>query len=184
MQAKTIEGLKFIYRNFPGGMRLVRFILYLGAEDDFTGIHMNEKGSAWRTKKTEKMRRFIQETAPKKYHDMLIPDFEFGCKRRVFNAGYLESLHRDNVTVTDERPQEVKSDHIVTLGGNIVKADAIVFANGFKTERVLEGVDVIGRTQTLEEHWDDLGGPGAYNTLALSGFPNFFIIVGTSKPPP
>lgn len=183
IKANVIDKLKFVYRNIPGGMRLVRYIIYWGAEDDFTGIHMNEKGAAWRAAKTAKLRRYIQRTAPEKYHDMLIPDFEFGCKRRVFNAGYLESLHRENVTVTDERPKEIKSDHIITSSGKVVKADAIVFANGFKTERVLHGIEVVGRKETLEEHWDALGGVGAYNTLALSGFPNFFIIVGELNHP-
>lgn len=32
--------------------------------------------------------------------------------------------------------------------------------------------------ETLIEHWSKLGGPSAYNTTAISGFPNFFILLG------
>jgi cation diffusion facilitator CzcD-associated flavoprotein CzcO len=38
---------------------------------------------------------------------------------------------------------------------------------------------VVGRGgETLEQHFETLGGPGAYNTAAVNGFPNFFMILG------
>lgn len=109
---------------------------------------------------------------------MLILDFEFGCKRRVFNVGYLELFYCENVIVIDECLKEIKLDYIIILSGKVVKVDVIVFVNGFKMECVLYGIEVVGRKEILEEYWDVFGGVGVYNILVLSGFLNFFIIVG------
>ena len=38
---------------------------------------------------------------------------------------------------------------------------------------------MIGREgKTLQQHWDDAGGIGAYKTVAVNGFPNMFYLLG------
>jgi hypothetical protein len=59
----------------------------------------------------------------------------------------------------------------------MVDADAIVCATGFQTSRYLTGIEVIGRGgQSLHERWGD--DPSAYLGVAVSGFPNFFMLYG------
>ena len=50
----------------------------------------------------------MRATAPEKYHDLLIPDFDVGCKRRIFDNGYLESLHGPNLTLADRMQDDLK----------------------------------------------------------------------------
>lgn len=45
----------------------------------------------------------MKSTAPAKYHDILIPDFDVGCKRRIFDGGYLESLHNDKLHLMESK---------------------------------------------------------------------------------
>lgn len=47
IKVNVIDKFKFVYWNILGGMRLVRYIIYWGVEDDFMGIYMNEKGVVW-----------------------------------------------------------------------------------------------------------------------------------------
>lgn len=179
VKKETVRSLRLIYKYVPMSMRFVRYVIYSAAEEAFVGVYLDEKGDKFRKGKRKFLESYMRRKAPEKYHDMLIPDFEYGCKRRVFDAGYLACLHRENVELTDESPREVTSDHIVTKSGRKVAVDVIVLANGFKVDRLLNGIDVIGREETLEEHWESLGGPGAYESCSMNGFPNFFHIMGT-----
>ncbi len=55
----------------------------------------------------------------------------------------------------------------------------IVLASGFQTNEILDGVEIVGRGgETLQQHCEAFGGPEAYNCAALSGFPNFFLLLG------
>lgn len=40
---------------------------------------------------------------------------------------------------------------------------------------------VHGREGTIEDHWARYDGPEAYNCSTLSGFPNFFILLGPNS---
>jgi hypothetical protein len=108
---------------------------------------------------------------------MLIPTFEIGCKRRIFDSGYLESLHSDNLTLTNKLAVEILANG-VQMDDGFIEADVIVLANGYTTNTYLGGIDVIGRNGSLKEHWKTYGGAEAYNCSSMSGFPNFFMILG------
>lgn len=59
-----------------------------------------------------------------------------------------------------------------------VPADVIVLATGFQTNKFLPYTQVRGRHGTIEEHWKRFDGPGAYHCSIMSGFPNFFLLLG------
>ena len=66
---------------------------------------------------------------------------------------------------------------MITAAGRAVDVDAIVLATGFETSRYLSGIDVIGiGGRRLHERWGD--DPSAYLGVAVSGFPNFFMLYG------
>jgi cation diffusion facilitator CzcD-associated flavoprotein CzcO len=162
----------------PGLMRLQRLIVFIVAEYSLLGFPMTEAGRRFRAQQRAKAEKYMRSAAPAKYHDLLIPDFEVGCKRRIFDSGYLKSLHEENLTLTDAKPLEIVPDGVRTAKG-LVEADVIVLANGFITNDFLIGIDVRGQGgKTLQEHWSAFGGAEAYNCSVLSGFPNMFILLG------
>ena len=162
----------------PGLMGLQRLLVFLFAENSLRGFPLTEAGRRFRVKQRVTAEKYMRSTAPVKYHDLLIPDFEVGCKRRIFDSGYLQSLHEKNLTLTDEKPLEIVPEGVRTAKG-VVKADVIVLANGFVTNQCMYGLDVRGEGgKTLDEHWSKFGGVEAYNCSVLSGFPNMFILVG------
>ncbi|KAK0672570.1 putative monooxygenase [Cercophora samala] len=137
-------------------------------------------------------------------------EFEFGYKRRVYDPGYLQALHDERVELTGERVVEVVEGGVRTERGRVVEGDVIVLATGFETNRFLEGVEVVGRgRERLGEHWGGGGGEGgtdgggsldgrdqdqdqdqeeeeargvgAYETVAVGGFPNFFMLAGPNS---
>ena len=72
--------LQWILRYFPLAMRLHRFHIFLVAESDFLLFPMNKLASLLRQLKRRWAEAYMRKTAPAKYHDLLVPNFDVGCK--------------------------------------------------------------------------------------------------------
>jgi hypothetical protein len=57
---------------------------------------------------------------------------ELGCKRTIFDPGYLHSLHRPNMSMNWDGIDHFTSEGIVTKTGEEYKFDIIIFATGFE----------------------------------------------------
>ncbi|KAG6039002.1 hypothetical protein E4U41_003357 [Claviceps citrina] len=170
---------QFIFTYVPGVLRTARFLLFLSAENSMRGFFMTKAGERFRKYGEESAIQYTKDNAPAKFHDLLIPDFPIGCKRRIYDMGYFRALHADNISLSDERITEIIPQGVRTESGKVTEADIIVLANGFITNQFLGGIDVVGRSgKTVEEHWSDWGGPEAYHCSALNDFPNFFMLLG------
>ncbi|KAK3485558.1 uncharacterized protein B0T23DRAFT_390620 [Neurospora hispaniola] len=171
--------LMFTLANVPGTMQLQRFLMFIKMEVEFIGFWDGKFAKAFRKKRQRQVEAYMRAVAPEKYHDLLIPDFEVGCKRRIFDSGYLKSLHNEHLRLTDEPVEEILPHGLKMKSGEIIEADVIVMANGFKTNEFFLDCDIVGRGgETIHEHWKSFGGAEAYTCESLSGFPNFFLLGG------
>ena len=120
---------------------------------------------------------FLNRTvADERLRRALTPDYPFRCKRVLLGDDYYRALQQDNVELVADRVERITETSVVTATG-IVNVDAIVLATGFETSRYLSGIDVIGTGgRSLHERWGD--DPSAYLGVAVSGFPNFFMLYG------
>jgi cation diffusion facilitator CzcD-associated flavoprotein CzcO len=109
--------------------------------------------------------------------DALTPRYPFRCKRVLLGEKYYLALQQPHVELVTDPIQCVTESTIVTAGGRVVEVDAIVFATGFETSSYLAGLDVIGIDgESLHDRWGL--DPQAYLGVAVSGFPNFFMLYG------
>jgi cation diffusion facilitator CzcD-associated flavoprotein CzcO len=109
--------------------------------------------------------------------EALIPDFPFGCRRVLISNDYYEALLRPNVDVELRHIERVEADRIVTADGGEVEVDVIIFGTGFTTTQFLSPMKVTGRGGVdLNEVWST--GAHAHLGVAVSGFPNFFMLYG------
>ncbi|KAK3313629.1 hypothetical protein B0H66DRAFT_522770 [Apodospora peruviana] len=177
---KVASWEKWLLRHSPGLTALQRFMSYSVAEKDWKGFRMDRTGERFRRSKRRMVEAYMRSKAPEKYHDLLVPDFEIGCKRRIFDSGYLASLHAKNLTLTNKQVVEILPRGVRLESGEVVEADAIILATGFATNNsYIGGIEIVGRGgETVRDHFDSFGGPEAYNLTALSGFPNFFLLLG------
>lgn len=107
----------------------------------------------------------------------LTPRYPFRCKRVLLGEKYYLALQRPHVELVTEPIQRVTETAVVTASGRVVEVDAIVLATGFETSSYLAGLEVIGRGgQSLHDRWKL--DPQAYLGVAVSGFPNFFMLYG------
>ncbi|KAF9893503.1 hypothetical protein FE257_010815 [Aspergillus nanangensis] len=172
---------QFIMRWVPGAQRLYRAFLFLMQEKDFAGFH-RENGQDLRNEWTAAATEYILKHSPAKYRDFLVPNTTIGCKRRVMDTDYLACLHRENVGLIHDDPiDRITEIGVTTKSGREIHADAIVLANGFETQKPLFPMEIRGQNgQSVADHWADFadGSPEAYFGTCLSGFPNFFILMG------
>lgn len=136
---------KAFMRYVPLAMRLYRAKHYYDMESDWSGFPI-ESGAAIRSGLARENETYVKRTAPSKYWDALIPRSEIGCKRKVLDTEYLNSLWRENVELVPNDPVEkIVEDGVVTRSGRQVKADAIVLAIGFATQQMLCPMEIVGR---------------------------------------
>jgi cation diffusion facilitator CzcD-associated flavoprotein CzcO len=100
-----------------------------------------------------------------------------GCKRRIFDPGYLEALHAKNLDVVQEGIREIDETGIVGDSGERTEFDVIVLATGFQVSQFLTPMEIIGRTGTsLMQQWKENRGAQAYLGTFVHNFPNFAIL--------
>ncbi|KAI1176173.1 putative monooxygenase [Nemania sp. FL0916] len=172
---------KKIMKWVPFAMRAYRAMWNYYAEVDFLSFPTIE-GAGMRKMYADYQGAYIRRISPTKYHEFLVPKTEVGCKRRVMDTDYLDCLNRDNVELIHSDPIDKIVEHGVrTKSGRFVKADAIILANGFQVLKPLLTLNLIGEGGiSVAEHWDKFsdGSASSYFGTCLSGFPNFFIMMG------
>ncbi|OBH32365.1 monooxygenase [Mycobacterium sp. E342] len=121
---------------------------------------------------------FLERTvADERLRRALTPGYPFRCKRVLLGDDFYRALQRDNVELVTDPIERIDGSSVLTSAGRAVDVDAIVLATGFETSHYLPGIDVIGLGgRRLHERWGD--DPSAYLGVAVSGFPNFFMLYG------
>ncbi|KAH0432512.1 hypothetical protein CcaCcLH18_06419 [Colletotrichum camelliae] len=107
-------------------------------------------------------------------------NFAVGCRRPTPGNGYLEALTKDNVRVVTNDIEKVVPDGIRLTSGEIIPVDALICATGFDLS-FCPRFKLVGRDgETIDEKWKDV--PEAYLSVAVPGFPNYFIFLGPNAP--
>ncbi|KAL8341211.1 hypothetical protein RB601_005734 [Gaeumannomyces tritici] len=177
---------KWLFHSFPASNRLWRFWLAAKLDLVFTAFTISTMGKMFRKVLQKQLEGYIQRTAPSEYHDILIPDFDFGAKRPVLDHGYLSSLH-------DPRVKLLRSPSLAVVGtleiqaenGEIFQADVIILANGFKTQELLTPMTITGQYGAeLPKLWRQEGNfASAYMGVCVPEFPNLFLLTGPNTLP-
>jgi cation diffusion facilitator CzcD-associated flavoprotein CzcO len=113
--------------------------------------------------------------------ERLRPDYRAACKRLVVSPGYYEAVSRPNVSVVTEGIARVEPQGIRTTDGVLHSFDVLVLATGFRVDRFLRPIEVIGcGGNTIEQAWAER--PTAYLGMAVPDFPNLFMLNGPNGP--
>jgi cation diffusion facilitator CzcD-associated flavoprotein CzcO len=111
----------------------------------------------------------------------LTPDYEPMCKRLVMSGSFYRAVQRPQVDVVSDPIDHVEPAGVVTRDGALHELDVLVLATGFQAHAFLRPAELVGEGGvTLDDVWSPE--PHAYRTVALPGFPNFFMIMGPHSP--
>jgi cation diffusion facilitator CzcD-associated flavoprotein CzcO len=110
----------------------------------------------------------------------LTPDYAIGCKRLLISNDYYPALSRDNVTLVTSPIAEMTADQVITADGRRHGADVVIYASGFDVQAAFSGVEIVGHAaERLSDRWQQ--GASAYLGTTVSGFPNYFVMLGPNS---
>ena len=111
----------------------------------------------------------------------LTPDYQAMCKRIVAAGHYYQSVQKPGVQVVDDAIDHIEPAGVVTADGTLHELDLLVLATGFDAHAYVRPMNIVGEHGlTINEAWAD--GPHAYRSVAVPGFPNFFMLMGPHSP--
>jgi cyclohexanone monooxygenase len=129
-----------------------------------------------------KIRSLVED--PNTARKLLPYDHAIGTKRICVDTEYYTTFNKPNVELVDLCQTTIKQ---IVPGGievtdRYIPLDMIVFATGFDAVTgALSRIDIRGRGGlSLKDKWHE--GPKSYLGLAVTGFPNMFVITGPGSP--
>ncbi len=168
-----------LYARVPGLQRLHRWRVY--ARQELLALAFVGRGRA-RERVAARIAQAGREhieahIADPGLRDLLTPDYEPGCKRLLIANDWYPALARDDVEVVADRIAEVVPEGVVTADGTLHELDTIVLGTGFTATDFLAPMAVHGVDGVeLRRHWHT--GAATHLGIAVSGFPNLFLLVG------
>jgi cation diffusion facilitator CzcD-associated flavoprotein CzcO len=181
MASAISERAKRRFRRFPFLLKLRRLVLYWLSEAMGPIIFLDAPRLS-RVGERMSERHLRRSVADPALREKLRPKFQFGCKRMLISDDYWPAFERENVELVTDAIAEIRADRIVTKDGCEHPVDAIVLATGFQLNIATAPFPIVGLGgQTLAEAWS--AGGVAYKGVAVSGFPNWFIMMGPNTGP-
>lgn len=193
-QTYPYRGVSVVYR-FLNVPNLLTFSRAASTEHDWRLFGSEPYNEKQRALYETKLIKHLHANVPEKYWEILTPNYGVGCKRRIFDTTWFPGLNDPKINLTTV-PLTSCQAKTVTLGPGrtyppmsvessaptdevTLPADVIILANGFQTTKWLHPLEVIGRGgKTMEQVFEERGGPQMYLGTALDGFPNFFTLFG------
>ncbi|MCJ2013336.1 flavin-containing monooxygenase [Methylobacterium sp. J-076] len=123
-------------------------------------------------------RHHLRKAVPDKdLRRKLTPTYRFGCKRVLLSDEYYAAVQQDTVTLETGSIARIVPDGVEMIDGTRHRLDALVYATGFDVVGGSLRTEVVGRGgRRLAEAWAD--GMQAFQGITVSGFPNYFILLG------
>lgn len=107
----------------------------------------------------------------------LTPNYELGCKRVLISNDFYPAIQRPNVDFITDSIKEIREHSVVTQDGTERPVDVLIYGTGFRTTEPLHDTRIVGRDGLeIHEAWNER--ISAYLGVTVSGFPNFFILLG------
>jgi cation diffusion facilitator CzcD-associated flavoprotein CzcO len=127
-------------------------------------------------------RRNLEENvADPELRAKLTPDYKAACKRLILCSDYYPAVSRENAHLVTEPIARIVPEGVETADGEVHALDVLVLATGFDPTAFILPTQVTGEDGIdLETFWD--GAPRAHRSVAVPGFPNFWMLEGPTGP--
>lgn len=164
-----------LFQKVPAWDRIYRSLIYWKNESRalaFTRFNSLLELFAWQAKRFAKH----QVRDPGKYRH-LIPDYKIGCKRILISNDWYSAVDQPHVELVTTGIERVVEEGVITTDGSLHRLDTIILGTGFAASEFLSPMEITGREGvSLNQAWAT--GSEAYKGIAVSGFPNLFMLYG------
>ena len=169
------EREKKLFRAFPWLVRAQRWLTWIMLERNYLAFTQGSFfGKLFEKASKKELEAHIKDPELRR---KLTPDYPAGCKRILLTNDWYPALARPNVDVETSHIARITDNAVVTEDGVSHPADVIIHATGFESTDFLAPIKVTGRGNAdLNAVWAQ--GAEAHRGVAVSGFPNFFMLYG------
>lgn len=126
-------------------------------------------------------RRHLATVKDPVLREKLTPKFEVGCRRLIFSDAFYDAIQKPAVELVTDAIERIEPKGIRTKDGKLHELDVLVTATGFHALDYTRNLVITGEQgQNLGEVWSE--GAEALRSVAVAGFPNFFMVIGPHSP--
>jgi cation diffusion facilitator CzcD-associated flavoprotein CzcO len=112
---------------------------------------------------------------------VLTPNYRAACKRLIMSDTFYPAIQKPNARVIAGGIERIEPAGVRTRDGVLHALDVLVLATGFDAHAFVRPMEVVGEGgRRLADAW--AGANEAYRSVAVPGFPNFFMLVGPNSP--
>jgi cation diffusion facilitator CzcD-associated flavoprotein CzcO len=111
----------------------------------------------------------------------LTPNYRAACKRLVVSNEFYPAISRPNADVVIDGIERIEANGVRTKNGVLHELDVLVLATGFYPHNFMRPMNIVGQDGVrLNDLWARTA--RAHRTIAIPGFPNFFMVIGPNSP--
>lgn len=115
-----------MFKYIPFYLRMWRYWHFWLLESRFPQFRDDPRGEMIRKNNMEACIEYTKATAPEKYWNLLLSQYEKSCKRAIGDFGYLASLNAANFDLIHDALIECDETEVLTQSGAHYDADAVV----------------------------------------------------------
>ena len=147
----------------------------------FTDAIINPDSDAMKQIEAVVLENLETSVADPELRERLRPTYRAACKRMIFSPNYYEAIQQPNVELVTDGIDRVEAGGVRLKSGRLVELDVLALATGFRTDRFMRPMELLGRNGlSLETVWEK--SPRAYLAISIPDFPNFFMLNGPNGP--
>lgn len=165
----------------PAAMEAIREQVARAFTDGFANVLVDSESPLLQAIHDACVANLESSVADPVLREKLRPTYRAACKRLVMSPDFYEAIQRPNAELVTEAIERVEPAGVRTRDGRLHELDVLVLATGFRVDRFVRPMRVIGRDGLeLDDLWS--GGPSAYLAVSVPDFPNFFMLNGPNGP--
>ncbi len=113
--------------------------------------------------------------------EKLRPNYRAACKRLVVSGDFYQAIQKPNAELVTDAIDCIEPRGLRTVDGTLRELDVLVLATGFRADRFMRPIHVMGRNGVaLDDVWALR--PSAYLSISIPDFPNLFMLNGPNGP--
>jgi cation diffusion facilitator CzcD-associated flavoprotein CzcO len=162
-------------------MRAIRDAVARGFTEGFANVLVDAESPALQAIHAACVANLERNVRDPVLREKLRPTYRATCKRLILSEDFYDAIQRPDARLVTEGIERVEGQGVRTRDGSLHELDVLVLATGFRVDRFVRPMQVVGRGGVaLDDVWKD--GPFAYLALAVPDFPNFFLLQGPNAP--
>ena len=113
--------------------------------------------------------------------EQLRPNYRAACKRLVVSGSFYRAIQHPSAELVTAPIGCLETRGLRTRDGRLHELDVLVLATGFRVDRFMRPMRVVGRAgRNLDDVWAP--SPIAYLSISVPEFPNLFLLNGPNGP--